>query len=204
MSQRFCAIRAAPCARVAMQIVAAPVLPSFAFNKHAFPNRRLVVPAGPNHSTRRNKARFLCVISEAQYQAFVRFAVASSAASQPSRSIGPACWNLSPGRALLREFWPPAVKRRGEPTLNRCCDRKVVSPRGYSKRFFRADPAYPMGFCPQTARRIPDKSALAGPCSASPAAAISAATSSLWSCPTSTTSQPPGTSRSAARGAMIR
>ncbi|MET0710031.1 MAG: hypothetical protein ABWY82_24785 [Tardiphaga sp.] len=63
-----------------MQIVAAPVLPSFAFNKHAFPNRRLVVPAGPNHSTRRNKARFLCVISEAQYQAFVRFAVASSAA----------------------------------------------------------------------------------------------------------------------------
>ena len=187
-----------------MQVVAAPVLPSFAFNKHAFPNRRLNSPVGPNHSTRRNKAGLLCVISEAQYQAFVRFAVASSAASQPSRSIGPACWNLSPGRALLREFWLPAVKRRGEPTLNRCCDRKVVAPRGYSKWFFRADPAYPTGFCPQTARRIPERSARTESCSASPAAAISPATSSLWSCPTSTTSQPPGASRSAACGAMIR
>ncbi|WP_299806132.1 hypothetical protein [Tardiphaga sp.] len=63
-----------------MQIIAAPKLPPFALNKHAFSNRRLIAPAGSNRSTCRNKVRLLCVISEAQYQAFVRFAVASSAA----------------------------------------------------------------------------------------------------------------------------
>src|SRR3954463_11922863 len=50
-----------------------------AFNKDAFPNRQ-PSPAGPNHSACQNKLRFSRVSLQAQYQAFVRFAVTSSAA----------------------------------------------------------------------------------------------------------------------------
>ena len=128
-------------------------------------NRRLIAPAGPNRSTRRNRARLLCVISEAQYQAFVRFAVASGAALSAIALNRTCLLEPLPGRALLREFWRPAVKRRGEPTLNRCCNRKVVSPRGYSKRFFApvraARPAFarkpPVGY--RTGRFVPDPAA---------------------------------------------
>jgi hypothetical protein len=48
----------APWVRIAVQLIAAltfvapmlaaSILPSFAFNKDAFPNRQLALPAGPN------------------------------------------------------------------------------------------------------------------------------------------------------------
>jgi hypothetical protein len=61
------------------------ILSYVAFNKDAFPNRRRSLPAGPNHSACPNKpilpsAGVFRVIFQAQYQAFVRFAVRSSAA----------------------------------------------------------------------------------------------------------------------------
>jgi hypothetical protein len=48
--------------------------------KDAFPNRQRTPLAGPNHSAWQNKLRFSCVSFQAQYQAFVRVAVAISAA----------------------------------------------------------------------------------------------------------------------------
>jgi hypothetical protein len=61
------------------------ILPYVAFNKDAFPNRQRTSPAGSNHSACQNKpillnAGVFRVIFQAQYQAFVRFAVGSSAA----------------------------------------------------------------------------------------------------------------------------
>jgi hypothetical protein len=50
-----------------------------AFNKDAFPTRQPKSPAN-NDSAYQNKPVFSCVTLQAQYQAFVRFAVASSAA----------------------------------------------------------------------------------------------------------------------------
>jgi hypothetical protein len=50
-----------------------------AFNKDAFPTRQPRLPANQSFSLPK-QARFSCVSLQAQYQAFVRFAVASSAA----------------------------------------------------------------------------------------------------------------------------
>jgi hypothetical protein len=50
-----------------------------AFNKDAFPTRQPLSPANQS-SACQNKPGFSCVSLQAQYQAFVRFAVASSAA----------------------------------------------------------------------------------------------------------------------------
>jgi hypothetical protein len=80
LSNRFCRTRAAQCPRIAVQVIAAPMVSLFALNNHAFPNRRTNAPGVSTRSTCRNKVRLLCVISEVQVQAFVRFAVASSAA----------------------------------------------------------------------------------------------------------------------------
>jgi hypothetical protein len=74
-------------------------------------------PADPASRTKscacRNKARLLCVNFKAQYQAFVRFAVASSAALSAIALNLTCLWSLSPGRALYREFWLPAVQLTG-------------------------------------------------------------------------------------------
>jgi hypothetical protein len=100
LSNRSCRMRVASCARIALQFIAAPMLSPFAPHKHAFPNRRLIAPAGSNRSTCRNKVRLLCVISEAQYQAFVRFAVASSAALSAIALNLTCLLEPLPGRAL--------------------------------------------------------------------------------------------------------
>jgi hypothetical protein len=44
--------------RIVVQTFAASILPSFAFNKDAFPNRLLTVPAGPNHSPAETRSGF--------------------------------------------------------------------------------------------------------------------------------------------------
>src|SRR6202167_4939855 len=60
---------------------------------------------------------------------------------KPSRSIGPAFWNLSLGAGSrfensgLRPQYPYGVST-GPSTLDRCCERNVVAPGEYSKWFF--------------------------------------------------------------------
>src|SRR4051812_23916531 len=77
------------------------ILPYVAFNKDAFPNRRHTA-GGPNHSACQNKPSFFSRESQAQYQAFVRFAVTSSAALESHRAqSGPGVWNLSLGAGSL-------------------------------------------------------------------------------------------------------
>jgi hypothetical protein len=74
---------------------------------------------------------------QAQYQAFVRFAVASSAAF-PAIALDRTCLLEPFTRASSRAEnsglhpHPPA----GPGTLDRCCGRNVVAPERYSKRFF--------------------------------------------------------------------
>jgi len=49
--------------RIVMQVIAASILPSFALNKDAFPNRRRTLSAGPNQSpakTRQVPAQDVC------------------------------------------------------------------------------------------------------------------------------------------------
>ena len=77
---------------------ATQILPYVAVNKDAFPTSPACA-AGRIKSFRLPKqAQVSCVSFQAQYQAFVRFAVKSCAASKkPSRSNGPAFWNLSLG-----------------------------------------------------------------------------------------------------------
>ena len=93
-------MRVASCARIALQVIAAPMVSFLAFNKHAFPNRRTIPSGGSTRSTCRNKVRQLCVISEAQVQAFVRFAVASSAALSAIALKLTCLLEPLPGRAL--------------------------------------------------------------------------------------------------------
>ena len=60
---------------------------------------------------------------------------------KPSRSIGPAFWNLSLGAGSrfensgLHPQYPFGVST-GPATLDRCCNWNVVAPGEYSKRFF--------------------------------------------------------------------
>jgi hypothetical protein len=77
------------------------ILPYVAFNKDAFPNCRHL-PAGPNHSACQNKPSFFSRESQAQYQAFVRFAVVSNAAlSAIALNQDLAFGTFHSGRALL-------------------------------------------------------------------------------------------------------
>ena len=140
------------------------------------------------------------------------FALRSEAAQlfQPSRSIGPAFWNLSLGAGSRSEnsgLHPryPLGASTGPATLDRRCGRNVVAPGEYSKWFFCLLIGLYGGFLrPATARRMPARSALAGPCGASPAAVIKALTSPCWPCPTSTARTPCGASSRAACGISAR
>jgi hypothetical protein len=60
-------MRAASCARIAMQVIAASILPSFAFNKRRVPQPPADITGRTNSFACRNKVRLFCVISEAQY-----------------------------------------------------------------------------------------------------------------------------------------
>ena len=72
-----------------------------AFDKDAFPSADTV--AGESSFSLPIQALLCCVGIQAQYQAFVRFAAlrAGAAFCQPSRSTGPAFWNLYPARLSL-------------------------------------------------------------------------------------------------------
>jgi hypothetical protein len=129
---------------------------------------------------------------------------------KPSRSIRPAFWNLSLGAGSrfensgLHPQYPFGVSA-GPATLDRCCERNVVAPGEYSKRFFCIPIRLYRGiFRPPTARGMPARSALASPSSVNPAAVIKPPTSPLWPCPTSTTRAPWLASRRAACGMSAR
>jgi hypothetical protein len=66
--------------RIAMQFNSASILQYVAFNKRRVPQPPAYAAGWTNHSAWQNKPRFSRVSFQAQYQAFVRFAVASSAA----------------------------------------------------------------------------------------------------------------------------
>ena len=129
---------------------------------------------------------------------------------KPSRSIGPAFWNLSIGAGS--RFENPGLHPRypsraptGPATLDRRCRRKVVAPAGYSKRFFCIlIRLYGGNFRPATARGIPARSALGGRSWVNPAAVIKASMSRLWPCPASTIRTAPGTRRQVACGISAR
>jgi hypothetical protein len=129
---------------------------------------------------------------------------------KPSRSIGPAFWNLSLGAGSrfensgLHPQYPFGVST-GPATLDRCCERNVVAPGEYSKGFF----CVPIGlyrgiFRPATARAMPARSALGAPAGVNPSAAIKPWIWPLWPSPASTTSAAPGARRHAACGMSVR
>jgi hypothetical protein len=101
--------------RIVAPLNSTRILPYVAVNKDAFPNGPACA-AGRIKSFRLPKqAQVSCVSFQAQYQAFVRFAVKSCAASKkPSRSNGPAFWNLSLGAgSRLRTLASTAISLRG-------------------------------------------------------------------------------------------
>jgi hypothetical protein len=177
--------------RVAMQFDSASIFAVYRVQQRRVPQPPSLRVAGPNHSACRNKLRHSRVNFQAQYQAFVRFAVASSAALfKPSRSITTCL--LEPFtrtgsrrqdpaiRISPREFWPSPVASTGPATLDRRCGRNVVVPGGYSKLFFAmATGLYEGKYRPKTARRTPARSSFGVPASSSPARVNSASTSVL-------------------------
>ena len=129
---------------------------------------------------------------------------------KPSRSIGPAFWNLSLGAGSrfensgLHPLYPFGVSA-GPATLDRCCTWNVVAPGEYSKWFFRVPiRLYRGAFRPATARGTPAKSALGGRSGVNPAAVINPWIGPLWPSPASTMSLPRGASSPAACGISAR
>jgi hypothetical protein len=74
---------------------------------------------------------------QAQYQAFVRFAVASSAALS-AIALDRTCLLEPFTRPVLalRTLVSTRIHHAWPGTLDRCCGRNVVAPERYSKRFF--------------------------------------------------------------------
>ena len=174
------------------------------------PPARPTPPAASNQSACQTSTAF----SRNSLGAMIRlsFALRSEAAQlfQPSRSIDLRFGTFHSGRALaLRTLAStrniPLRGSTGPATLDRRCGRNVVANGEYSKWFFCLPIRLYDGFLrPATARRMPARSALAGPSGASPAAVITPLTSSCWPCPTSTTSAPRGASSRAACGISAR
>ena len=159
-------------------------------------------------------AKTSTALSRDSLSAIIRlsFALRSEAAQlfQPSRSIDLRFGTFHSGRALaLRTLAStrdiPSGASTGPATLDRRCARNVVANGEYSKWFFCLPTRLYDGFLrPATARRMPARSALAGPSGASPAAVIKALTSPCWPCPTSTARTPCGASSRAACGISAR
>jgi hypothetical protein len=129
---------------------------------------------------------------------------------KPSRSMGPAFWNLSLGTGSRCENsglhpYTPSGASTGPATLDRCCERNVVAPGEYSKWFFCIPIRHYGGnFRPPKALGMPARSALGGRSDVNPAAVINPWISPLWPCPASTTRAPPPTNCRAACGMIAR
>jgi hypothetical protein len=202
--------RASP-ARSAVQFDCIPILP-FVANKDAF-------PCNPAHAAGRAKiiqpAKTSSGLLRELLSANIRLSFAlRSAAAQLSKAVAlnwiPAFWNLSIGAGSRSEnsgLHPryPQGHLRGQQTLDRRCNRKVVAPAAYSKWFFcTIIGLYGGNFRPATARGIPARSAFGVFSCVNPAAVIKASMSLLWPCPASTTRTAPGARRQAACGISAR
>ena len=128
-----------------------PMSSTVALNKNAFPTRQQM-PANPF-----NSAQFSCVVLQAQNQAFVRFAVMSSAAQTAialhSTSV------LEPFNRRGLSLSRTAVRPAYAGVLHRCCERNVVAPGRYSKRFLRSNRALEGHF---SARNGPENASQVG------------------------------------------
>ena len=117
-----------------------PSLSTIAFNKDAFPTPRRSRPvAGETPKSKPAKTtRFWLRRSPRANQAFVRFAVASSAALS-AIALNSTCV-LEPfiRRGYRPEPWFSPVYLRGPAPM---FERNVVAPGEYSKRFLRLNPA---------------------------------------------------------------
>lgn len=172
------------------------------------------VPPLPAHAAGRtdssslpNKPGMSRVSLQAQYQAFVRFAVTSSAALSAVALNGPRSGTFTRlgSLDLPRELRHPPARSTGPVTLNRCCEAE----RSRSARIIQAVFRVPLRLYrgknrPVTTLAMPARSAFGAPAGARPAATIKPSTSLLWSCPTSTTMAPPGTSKRVASGMIAR
>jgi len=84
---------ARPCARrFAEPIQTQPISPTLAFNKRRVPQAQALI-AGDQSFTLPKQAKLCCVSVQAQYQAFVRFAVESCTASAIALKQTFAFWN---------------------------------------------------------------------------------------------------------------
>src|SRR5579872_7198579 len=142
---------------------------------------RRASPAASKSFRLPKQAQVSSVIFQAQYQAFVRFAVKGSAAFSSHRAQRDLLlWNLYSGRAHSLEILaltPTFGSQRP------CTDVgwNVVAPGEYSKWFFCIPIRHYRGsFRPATARGMPAKSALGGPADVNPAADINSPTGPLW------------------------
>ena len=130
--------------------------------------------AGVKSFTLPKQAQLCCVSLQAQYQAFVRFAVESSTA--PAIALNSTCV-LEPftRRALVSRTLASPASSYGASTLDRCCGRNVVAPGEYSKGFFCVPKGlYRAILWPATALGIPARSAFGAITAANPAAVIRA------------------------------
>ena len=162
------------------------------FRQRRVQQRRVPQPpaciAGDQSFTLPKQAQLCCVILQAQYQAFVRFAVMSSTASAIALERPLRSGTVDRRGSCAPGFLPLCL--RGQPaTLDRCCGRKLVVPGGNSKRFF----CVPIGLYrgnlrAPTALGMPARSALGGRWGVSPAAVIKASIWAAWPWPASTTS----------------
>ena len=152
------------------------------------------------------QAQVSSVSFQAQYQAFVRFAVGSGAALKSHRALLDLRFGtFHSGRALALRTLAFTRSVYGASNPGPTLWRERSRSRGIFQVVFCVPIGLYGGNLPNAAARgIPARSSLGGPWSASPAGAINRQTSSLWPSPNSTTNKPPGTSRRAASGAMAR
>src|SRR6266478_925131 len=122
--------------RIAAQLKSTQILPYVAVSKDAFPQQSSAHAAGGTKSFSLPKqAKVSCVSFQAQYQAFVHFAVGSGAAFKSHRAqVDLRSGTFHSGRASrFEKLWPSPVASTGPATLDRCCRRNVVAPGEYSK-----------------------------------------------------------------------
>ena len=211
MHSRAARIGAHHAHRFAMQFNSTQISPTVAINKDAFPNS----PPDPEGRIKSihlpTQAQVSRVSFWTQISGFRSLCGRKQRSSFSHRAqVDLRFGTFQSGRALaLRTLAStrdiPIRVSTGPATLDRRCQTNVVAPAEYSKWFFCILMGLYDGFLrPATARRMPARSARAGPRSVNPAAVIRSWTSPSWPSPTSTTSAPPGASSRAACGTSAR
>ena len=168
--------------RIAAQFNSTQILPYVAVSKDAFPSSPAYAAGCIKLFSLPKQAQVSRVSFQAQYQAFVRFAVGSSAALNSHRaSVGPAFWNLSLGAgslALRTLAFTRSIYGASNPGPMLWAERSRS--RGIFQVIFCISIGlYEGNFRPPTARAVPARSAFGGRSSINPAAIIKRSTSAL-------------------------